>query len=251
MDNAFCSPPPLVKTISWCILLKGSESGYGINCGIASGRIITAVISRRAFAMSRQSELGLPDEVEIFPSDWPHDQKDRDIWPGDLSQFAANKGPWRTDLSQFHPFRFDPRLNAGGGLIYFDEYADLRELKTSLGLMGVLTEMTDYAAFAGSSASPAQDDFLDQLRLIAFYSLENGYFASAKGLRPQPLSIWQVIESFVAGQRNKWGSASHSLAGTRGGDGDGAKETLGFGVMVEDTEWSIYRIWSRSWLITK
>lgn len=202
--------------------------------------------------MSRQLELGLPDEIEIFAPDWPNDQKHRDIWPGDLSQFAANKGPQRTDLSQFHPFRFDPKINAGGGLIYFDEYADLGDLKASLRLMGVLTDMTEYAAFGASSVNPAQDDFLDQLRLISHYALGNGYFARTRDLRPQSLSLWQVIEAFVAGQRNKWQSTSElSLVGTRGGDDESAKETLGFGFMVEDTEWSIYRIWSRSWLVTK
>ncbi|HEX5211801.1 MAG TPA: hypothetical protein VFW22_08725 [Pseudolabrys sp.] len=202
--------------------------------------------------MSQQIKLGLPGGIEISPPDWPNDQKQRDIWPGDLSQFAANKGPRRTDLSQFHPFRFDPKINAGGGLIYFDEYAGLSELKASLHLMGVLTDMTEYAAFAASSANPVEDDFLDQLRLISHYTLENGYFAKTKNLRPQSLSLWQAIEAFIVGQRRKWQSTSDlSLVGTRGGDNDSAKETLGFGFMVEDTEWSIYRIWSRSWLVTK
>ena len=31
----------------------------------------------------------------------------------------------------------------------------------------------------------------------------------------------------------------------------GAKEALGFGFMVEDTERRIYRIWSWSWLVPK
>jgi hypothetical protein len=205
--------------------------------------------------MSRQSELGLPDEIELLPPDWPNDNKPREILPGDLSHFAANRGPQRTDLTQFHPFRFDPKINPGGGLIYFDEYVDLSALKVTLQLMGTHVVSTEYAVFAGSSVNPIQDDFLDQLRFVSYYALKNGYYIGSKELHPRALSLGQVIEAFVVGQRKKWSLAGHSfsasLAGTRGGDGDGAKEALGFGFMVEDTEWSIYRIWSRSWLVTK
>jgi hypothetical protein len=41
------------------------------------------------------------------------------------------------------------------------------------------------------------------------------------------------------------------IGGTFGGDGDWAKERLCFGVMVENSSWMAYRIWSRAWLITK
>ena len=36
-----------------------------------------------------------------------------------------------------------------------------------------------------------------------------------------------------------------------GGDGDWAKESLCFGLMVENGYQGVYRIWSRAWLVTK
>ena len=44
---------------------------------------------------------------------------------------------------------------------------------------------------------------------------------------------------------------SGKLRGTLGGDGDWAKESLAFGFFVENTYWSVYRLWSRPWLVTK
>jgi hypothetical protein len=203
---------------------------------------------------TRSEDLELPEGIEILSHGWPADNVARKLLPGDLSQFAANRGPQKTDLSEFHPFCFDSKINAGGGLIYFDEFAGLDDLKAALAIMGVHTQMRDYAMFAALSDDPQRDDFLDQLRFVSHHALESGYLIWKK-LDEQPLSLWEMVEAFIAGQRRKWNSGGsafpHTLSGTRGGDGDGAKEALGFGFMVEDTEWRIYRIWSRSWLVLK
>jgi hypothetical protein len=195
----------------------------------------------------QQQQFGLSEDVAILPPDWPGEGV-RELLPGDLTQFAANRGPYRTDLSRFHPFRFDSRTNAGGGLIYFDEVIDAADLATILRAMGVRADLKDYAVFAQSSHDPVQEDYLDQVRIVSTWAIQNGY-RIARRPPPQALSVWDLARMFVAGQRVKW--TRELLSGTRGGDSDSAKEALGFGFMVEDTEWDIYRIWSRSWLEMK
>lgn len=197
--------------------------------------------------MMRQ-DIGLNDDSELLPADWPGDHVERPLLPGDLSQFAANRGVQKTDLKAFHPFQFDSKVNAGGGLIYFDETIKRDTLKTILGVMGVHYEMMDYAIFAACSANPARDEYLAQVRLVSHHAIECGFFIRKK-LPLQPRSAFEILARFTESQCKKWNRTS--LFGTRGGDGDSAKETLGFGFMVEDTEWRIYRVWSRSWLLLK
>src|SRR4051812_15424306 len=171
----------------------------------------------------RPKDLGLPEDIVLLGPQWPADNVPRQAPPGDLSQFAANQGPRPTDLTQFHPFRFDPKINAGGGLIYFDECAGSDELKATLGLMGVYHGTKDFAVFAGSAHDPAEEHFLDQLRFISLYTLESGYFVWKERPAAQKHSLWEIMEAFITGQKAKWGRGG--LSGTRGGDGDSAKET--------------------------
>ena len=202
----------------------------------------------------QKSDFGLDDRFEILPASWPDDAKARSVLPGDLTQFAVNRGPQTTDLATFHPFRADPKLHGGGGVIYFDEGIERDQLTTVLGLMGVAYTMTDFAIFADCSDDPAQQDYLAQMRLVSHHALESGYFAYQK-LPVQPASVLDVIAGFIERQREIWNPGHHpfpsSLRFTRGGDGDSVKEALGYGFMVEDTEWQIYRVWSRSWLVPK
>ena len=59
----------------------------------------------------------------------------------------------------------------------------------------------------------------------------------------------------VEKQRQKWNDPDYAyssqLAGTMGGDGDWAKESLAFGFLMENQYWQVMRIWSRAWLVTK
>lgn len=202
----------------------------------------------------QKSDYGLDDGFEILPATWPDDGLARSLLPGDLTQFAANRGVQRTDLATFHPFRFDPKLHAGGGLIYFDEGIEREELTTVLRLMSVDYVMTDFAIFAAAAEDPAQEDYLAQMRLVSHHALDSGYFIRRR-LPVQAKSVLDVVAGFIDRQREIWNPGHHpfpsSLRYTRGGDGDSVKEALGYGFMVEDTEWRIYRIWSRSWLVPK
>jgi hypothetical protein len=66
------------------------------------------------------------------------------------------------------------------------------------------------------------------------------------------MGIAAAIEQFIAAERERWGTGmSSALRGTFGGDGDWAKESLCFGLMVENPYYGVYRVWSRAWLVTK
>lgn len=198
-------------------------------------------------------QFGLPDGVEILANDWGSETRFLDVLPGDLSKFALNKGPRMTRLSRFHPFRSDSNVNAGGGLVYFDEFVEPGALAATLQLMGVDGAMRDYALFAGVAERPAREGYLHQLRFVSHRALADGFFTPSGDLSPQPACMLDVVTAFISGERGRWNSGDpmFSLDGMRGGDGDSAKESLGFGVLVEETEWRIYRIWSRAWLVTK
>ena len=83
-------------------------------------------------------------------------------------------------------------------------------------------------------------------RLSAFDSFRS-CFAGA-----EPVTIGALVHRFIELQRERWGTGfSSALRGTLGGDGDWAKESLAFGLMVENGYWGVYRLWSRPWLVTK
>jgi hypothetical protein len=68
------------------------------------------------------------------------------------------------------------------------------------------------------------------------------------------LTTIQAVTGFIAAQKKKWNDGytfSSKIRGTAGGDGDWPKEKLAFGFHVENTNWSVYRVWSRPWLVTK
>lgn len=114
----------------------------------------------------------------------------------------------------------------------------------------------DYAAFLSEADDPVEERRLVQLRIISRFALRNFFGALDSNeydkFPDQPLTLLEALVAFVHDQKAHWGDASHrDLSGTAGGDGDWAKETLGFGLMVENEYHGVYRIWSRPWLVTK
>ncbi len=185
--------------------------------------------------------------------------------PGDLQRFLPQGFglgapavilPWGGPGGSFYgfdqtaqrPILDSPRTTSSGGTIYFDGRDLSSKLDVSLDLMGVRSG-TDYVAFASSSKDPRQDRYLDQLRLVSKGALDAFYGNQKKELPAQRLAYPQAIVKFIDAQRLKW--TNNKLAGTAGGDGDWADERLGFGFHVENTYWSVYRVWSRPWLVTK
>ena len=122
--------------------------------------------------------------------------------------------------------------------------------------MGVHLDERDYAVFQGQSGNFMRDRYLDQVRIASNRALGHLFGIGAAELAQiptQPVSIGDYIRQFFAEQNYKWTdwSSDYSIHGVAGGDGDWAKEVLGFGFMVENGYWGVYRLWSRAWLATK
>ena len=211
---------------------------------------------------------GFPDALSLSAADWPPEC--RDARPGDLRAFVPQGfglgapavimpygGPPSGGYYGFQPVRGDPLRDApltdpGGGTLYFDDAVAPEELTTALALIGVY-QTREYAAFGASSDDPVSERFLDQLRPVTSAALRSIFAADAAGVGEQALTVHEAVAAFVAAQRAKWNGSPYSapLAGSAGGDGDWAKESLAFGFHVENTYWGVYRVWSRPWLVTK
>jgi hypothetical protein len=213
---------------------------------------------------------GFPDDVRLSAADWP--QNCAEPRPGDLQVFIPQGfglgapaiitpygGPpqqsyYGFHAAQAHPFLNGPLTESSGGTLYFDDNASLQTLQETLGLMGVYQTL-DYVAFGKSSSDPIGKRYLDQIRLVTHSALASIFGATNSQPPPQQtLHVPEAVCAFITAQRSKWNDGyafSSKLAGTAGGDGDWAKESLAFGFHVENTYWGIYRVWSRSWLVTK
>jgi hypothetical protein len=216
------------------------------------------------------------DDIHISPNLWPG--QELPVQPGDFSQFVPMgmglsaplvMRPWdkledvaqRPGFYSFHPHSFHPIQGApvtepGGGTIYFDDGVTEADLAAVLRLMEVRDGIDDYAVFLSHSTDPVTDRYLTQLRFMSRGSLRS-LFGVLTGdefekFPTQPLNLGQMCWAFIEHQRKRWGGGySHALHGTLGGDGDWARESLCFGLMVENSYHGIYRLWSRAWLVTK
>jgi hypothetical protein len=213
-----------------------------------------------------------PINVTILGKDWPG--RPLPLMPGDLNRtlpqglglavpliatpwvIGPSPGYYGLDTAARDPFRAAPTQDPYGGVLYFDERVEPEKLSAALEVIGVHTSRKDYALFAAHAEDPVADRYLDQMRIASKAAL--GHFfearAEAAGLPDQPLALGAFIEIFIAEQRSTWNSRSvfsDPLAGTLGGDGEWAKESLAFGFLVENTSWGVYRVWSRPWLVTK
>jgi hypothetical protein len=213
-----------------------------------------------------------PAEVAILSAGWPG--RSLPLMPGDLSQFLPQGlglgGPWDDPLKRLlvapdyygldppdgQPFRAAPTQEPSGGVLYFADDVSFDRLRTALEVIGVGLRPTNYAVFAGHARQPSKERYLDQVRIVSKSAL-NHFFGcgEAAELPDQPITIGDFIRAFIDAQRAKWNHPvlpySELLRGTLGGDGDWAKEALCFGLLVENTYWGVYRLWSRAWLVTK
>ena len=151
------------------------------------------------------------------------------------------------------PFRDAPLTDPSGGTLYFRDGISAGQLATMLDMMGVNDAVTAFAAFRDDAKNPSEQRYLTQLRLVTEAALGSLYGAApVPGFVRQPLSIAEAVATFLASERERWGSGmSAALAGSFGGDGDWAREALCFGFTVENTDHGVYRVWSRAWLVTK
>jgi hypothetical protein len=168
----------------------------------------------------------------------------------------------RGDYYGFHcrtgdPIRDAPRAEASGGTVYFDNDVSPGALDALLRILGVMTEERNFIVVCASADNPSEARYLDQIRIMPAAALRDlfGFHADPKPTWPvTPITVGALAHLFLSLQRERWNdprSAFAQLRGTLGGDGDWAKESLAFGIMVENTSWRIYRLWSRPWLLTK
>jgi len=213
--------------------------------------------------------------VPVLPPGWPGQKLEPS--PSDLSTFASQgfglgaplvMRPWdrledlgqRRDYYGFDapapdPVKTAPATESRGGVLYFDDDVEAAALDSAMGIMGVQTELNEFATFASSAKNTPLERFLDQIRIVSLAAVQGLFRIPAEvpiPRPPQPVTVGQLVHRFIDLQKERWGRGfSPELAGSLDGDGDWAKESLAFGLMVENTYWGIYRVWSRPWLVTK
>lgn len=213
--------------------------------------------------------------VKLAPDVWPG--APLRAQPGDLSLFAPMGNgvgasmvvlPWdsagslaaRGNYYNFHPHNGHPFLGApitecSGGTVYFHGDCQRADLEALLRMMGVNGRGRQFAAFARTAEDPEKERYLTQLRLVSGFGLKFMFGVREdpefEALTAQPLSAVEVLWRFVEHFSRRHRAGEYDLDGALGGDGDWASEELGFGLMVENEYHSIYRIWTRAWLVTK
>ncbi len=223
------------------------------------------------------NDAAAPKSAVVLPTSWPG-QALR-IMPGDFSQYVPQGlglgppivvRPWDNplemltrpnyygfDAPETDPIRAAPSQLGGGGVIYFDDQIGPAAVRALLEAMEVHTIRRDFAVFAGDAGDTRRERYLVQARIMSLPALKNLFGASepAAQLQEQPVTVEEFVLAFLDQQRQRWNNSRYAfgrnLAGTLGGDGDWAKESLGFGFMVENSYWGVYRVWSRPYLVTK
>ena len=217
---------------------------------------------------------GVAALVTLAPAVWPG--KELPVQPGDLSLFApmgnglgapmvmmpwdglesiaAREAYYGLQPHTGHPFGGAPITDASGGTVYFDDQVPPGDLAAMLRLMGVHSDLKDFAAFYAEPKGP-DERHGGQMRIVSGGALEFLYRTpnddDSMKLRQQSLTVGEAVAKFVEQFQRGWDDGSLHLSGTLGGDGDWAKESLAFGFMVENQYHRIYRIWMRPWLVTK
>ncbi len=184
--------------------------------------------------------------------------------PGDLTKFAPHGngvyGYQNRDGST--PFTQAPSQEACGGVIYFDNHVDKEDFMALMHIAGIqdrhdVNPSKDYAAFVEEAEEPGIAGYLTQMRIVSKFALRHMFDAldetGYKNFPSQDISIAEALWCFMEHERKRWGTdfGGGKLAGLFGGDGDFAQEELSFGFMIENSYFSIFRIWSRAWLVTK
>jgi len=198
--------------------------------------------------------------IDISPSIWP--DKTLKIQPGDLRLFAP---PGKLDVGLLpggeaahdthlnrpaDPFLAAPMTAPAGGTAYLQSEPAASDLAALLRLFRVDAAATDYAAFVERAVNPLGQRYLTQLRLVRTAALVSIYGALSleemRSFPAQSLTIGDLLPAFIGAERNVWeqGRSPGVLRGL-GTLGSQVAETLGFGFMVENAHYGVYRVWSR------
>lgn len=199
------------------------------------------------------------DGVLIFPLDYPG--KRAEILPGDLSKFTPYGDGVYGYQSRIgdNPFTAAPSQEASGGVLYFDSGLTEKSFKAFTEVLDISDEK-QFAVFLLDSEQPNSDGYLRQVRVVSRFAFQFLFGVITdqeyENFPEQGLNIVDFLWKFIEKEQKRWGTSfledkEKGLAGLFGGDGDYAREELAFGFMVENEYHSVYRIWSRAWLVTK
>ena len=196
------------------------------------------------------------EKVIVSPAVWPG--KDLQVQPGDLSKFApSGNGVYCYQRNSVEPIRGDPPQEEAVGLVYFGNGLKQKDFSGFLRMMGVRADDKDYAVFVQESSNPVEDRYFKQMRLMSKFGLRFMFGAiDNRGydtFKKQELTTGEALWEFMASEKGRFGTSfgDPRIEGKMGGDGDYAREELGFGFMLENEYHQVYRIWSRAWLVTK
>jgi hypothetical protein len=177
--------------------------------------------------------------------------------PSDLSEIAR-KDDVRYGLKQdgVNPFKLADGREPTGGAVFFGECTQ-EDFVALLRLLRIRIDARKYWVFHTESDEPAEDGYLEQIRVVDRFGLkyffrvlrDEGY----DQFPDQPVTVSQILWAFICDQNAKWGNGngySDALADMFDGDGDDSRRQLSFGLMAENSSDKIYRIWSRAWLLT-
>jgi thioredoxin-like negative regulator of GroEL len=165
--------------------------------------------------------------------------------------------PSERDVHRWHPHGGDPIRNApwtdpAGGTVYFASGWDDQHLSVLFDVVGIATSLLDYAVLVTESQDCERDGFATEVRVFSHSALRRLEGTATQGLQEQPISVRDVLRRFIFAEEQRWGvGMDQGLSGAFGGDGDRAKESLSFGLLVENSYYHVYRIWSRAWLVMK
>jgi hypothetical protein len=201
--------------------------------------------------------------IDISAPVWPG--KALAVQPGDLRLFAPSE-KLDTDLPATRqgaqdsrstlppsPLLAAPLRAPAGGTVYLHGDLAADELAKLLRLLQVDTAAADYAAFLDRAADPFGQRYLTQLRLVRSAALSELYGALSRHELPtfpaQRLTIGELLPAFVAAERVAWETGASSYHVSQVGPlRSQVAPALGFGFMVENAPYGVYRIWSRPWL---
>lgn len=146
--------------------------------------------------------------------------------------------------------------SSSGGLIFFDDsdFSPVR-LEKTLEILGMIhpRPVKEYSAYILHSTSPLKDGYLTQLRIVSAYALKYYYKADAKKQTKQKVDIHSMIRGFIEHEKARYGYVelergmlNPTLYEKIGASGDEeGMFGLGFGLLVENSYYQIYRVWSR------
>jgi hypothetical protein len=222
--------------------------------------------------------IGIEHIAPLLPETWPG--RELAVMPGDLGFYVTagfgaaaplivrpwekletlerQQGYYDLDAEELDPILGAPSSEPSGGCVYFDDDIDSADLLAVLRVMGVNGGLRDYVLFGAESTQTPDNRYLDQIRIVsrgALTHLFNVPIELVGDLAKPAAELATLIPAFVAAQREKWNDPRYAfggkLAGSLGGDGDWAKESLAFGFLMENQYWQVMRLWSRPWLVTK